>query len=103
MTPEGAPWNNTDSHYIPSTQGAHTSTKERPDRDLVHHQSLITCFFYHAVPLCNILAQSIHKFLSNVANRQTNATSVHGYLHAFLLVKHIGVLKLRSEGHACSP
>ena len=39
-----------------------------PDRD----PNLITCSFYHPEPLHKISSQSVHKFLSNVANRQTD-------------------------------
>ena len=49
-----------------------------PDR----YQNLITCSFYRPGPLYKILSQSVHNYLSNVANskqterqdKQTNAT-----------------------------
>ena len=44
----------------------------KPDRDLDRHQNLITCFFHHPGPLHKISLQSVLKYFSNIANKQTN-------------------------------
>ena len=49
--------------------GEHKSA-QRLDRNLDHHQNLITCSFYH--PRHKLSSQSVHNFLNNVANKQTD-------------------------------
>ena len=42
--------------------------------DQEHHKNLISSLLFHLRPLHKISLQSIHKFLSNVTYKQTNAT-----------------------------
>ena len=44
------------------------------DHDPNGHQNLINCSFYYPRPFPKNLLQSVHNFLSNVTNRQINAT-----------------------------
>ena len=61
----------------------------RLDRDPGHHQNLITCSKYHPGPLDKISSQSIHKFLRNVGNKQTDRQAYKHYQKHYLPVRVI--------------
>ena len=43
------------------------------------YQNLLACYLYHPQSFLKISLKSVHKFLSNPANRQTNTNLCQGH------------------------